>query len=237
LSFAQFDQPVEAHLAHPAGRLVHRRRKLTVSLRVHQQPQVGEDVLVLFAVVEARPFTIWNGTPCFTKADSSVLERALIRRKMAWSRYLNFPCHLRLMRSTTPSASSSPLSYVSTRPGRRRVAVTSDFFFRCLLWSITVAGRVQDGLRAASYAPVMTFAAGSPARVEDVYGCPIPPLVNALVGVSDPRTGSVVDAQPAGDLVLRLVGVLVLVDEHVLEPRASPARPELAFIFSAIAGR
>ena len=78
---------------------------------------------------------------------------------------------------------------------------------------------MQDRLRAAVIPRQRDDAgAGEVAlEVEDVLDVGAAPLVDGLIGVADHAQVVVIDRQPPGDLVLRGVGVLVLVDEDVAE--------------------
>src|SRR6185437_3462709 len=79
--------------------------------------------------------------------------------------------------------------------------------------------RRQDRLRAAVVqAQRQDAGAGEVAlEVENISNIGSSKSVNRLVRVSDDAQVGEIDGQPASDLVLRLVGVLVLVDEDVLE--------------------
>ena len=99
------------------------------------------------------------------------------------------------------------------------LSVTSDLLLPLLVVVDERAGGVQDRLRAAVVlrqrddAGVREVAL----EVEDVLDVRTPPLVNRLVRVADHAEVRVIDGQALGDLVLGEVGVLVLVDQHVLE--------------------
>lgn len=82
-------------------------------------------------------------------------------------------------------------------------------------------GRAEDRLCAAEvFAEIDNAGLREIAfEVEDIADVGAAPTVDRLIGIADHAEVGIIDRQPAGDGVLRLVRVLVLIDEHIAKAR------------------
>ncbi len=228
----------DGRVTDPARRVVDDPPEGHLVLRVEDELEVRDEVLHLFALVELLPAD-------HPDRDLPLLQRALDQRRLAVGSvehgHVLGPRVLALEEALDLVADEARLDVgidgddhlheVALHPRRAQdLAVAA----RCRLRQHRV-GHVEDGLaRSVVLLELHHLGAGEMSlEIEDVAHVGAAPRVDGLVVVADDAHVLVLPAEEPHQLELRVVGVLVLVDDHVAKALApalehvGPVPPEV----------
>ncbi len=206
-------------LADTACRHVDHAPEAHIVVRVDDQPHVGERVLDLLSLVEPDSADHLVGDAF---AHQRVFNRSRLRVGAVEDRHRRF--HVVGQRRPGGSRDEVRLFQLVAAAEVQDAIATLAIGPQVLVLAVAIladdCGRgIQDDLRRAvvsfelddlGFAEVLL-------EVEDVAQVGPPPLVNRLIGIADDGDVAVRFGKTADQQVLRTVGVLVLVDHHVLE--------------------